>query len=70
MDGMTAELIEGMYRRAYRQFYLRPRPILRRLASQGFWMNLPRNMRIALRTLLPKEEKAELRHQIETQGMI
>jgi hypothetical protein len=32
-------------------------------------MNLPRNMRIALRTFLPKEEKTELRKQIEAQGL-
>ena len=69
MDGMSAELIESMYRRAYRQYYLRPRPILRRVRSRGFWMNLPRNMRIALRTFLPKEEKTELRKQIEAQGL-
>jgi anaerobic magnesium-protoporphyrin IX monomethyl ester cyclase len=65
MGEMTAELVETMYRRAYRQFYLRPRPILRRLRSRGFWLNLPRNIRIALRTFLPKAEKTELRKQIE-----
>jgi radical SAM superfamily enzyme YgiQ (UPF0313 family) len=70
MGEMTAELVEEMYRRAYRQYYLRPRPILRRLGSRGFWMNLPRNMRIALRTFMPKAEKTELREQMETQGLV
>ena len=65
MGEMTAELVEAMYRRAYRQFYLRPKPILRRLSSKGFWLNLPRNVRIALRTFLPKAEKTELRKQID-----
>jgi anaerobic magnesium-protoporphyrin IX monomethyl ester cyclase len=65
MGDMTAELVETMYRRAYRQFYLRPKPILRRLRSRGFWLNLPRNTRIALRTFLPKAEKTELRKKVE-----
>jgi hypothetical protein len=65
MGEMTAKLVETMYRRAYRQFYLRPKPILRRLSSKGFWLNLPRNVRIALRTFLPKAEKTELRRQID-----
>jgi radical SAM superfamily enzyme YgiQ (UPF0313 family) len=64
MGDMTAELVEEMYRRAYRQFYLRPGPILRRLRSRGFWLNLPRNLRIALRTFLPKAEKTELRREL------
>ena len=69
MGDMTAELVEEMYRRAYRQFYLRPGPILRRLRSRGFWLNLPRNIRIALRTLVPKAEKTELRRQIEAEEL-
>ncbi len=70
MGEMTAELVEEMYRRAYRQFYLRPKPILRRLASKGFWLNLPRNLRIAARTFVPKLEKTELREQMEAEGQI
>jgi len=68
MGEMTAELVEEMYRRAYRQFYLRPGPILRRLRSRGFWLNLHRNLRIALRTFLPKAEKTELRRQMQSEG--
>ena len=70
MGEMTAELVEEMYRRAYRQFYLRPKPILRRLASKGFWLNLPRNLRIAARTFVPKLEKTELRKQMEAEGQM
>ncbi len=70
MGEMTAELVEEMYRRAYRQFYLRPKPILRRLGSKGFWLNLPRNLRIAARTFVPKPEKTELRKQMEAEGQI
>jgi anaerobic magnesium-protoporphyrin IX monomethyl ester cyclase len=70
MGDMTAELVEEMYRRAYRQFYLRPGPILRRLGSRGFWLNLPRNMRIALRTFFPKAEKTELRREVDAQRLV
>jgi radical SAM superfamily enzyme YgiQ (UPF0313 family) len=70
MGDMTAELVEEMYRRAYRQFYLRPSPIIRRLKTKDFWFNLPRNVRIALRTFLPKKEKSGLRKQMEAEGAI
>lgn len=66
LGDLTAELVEEMYRKAYRQFYLRPRPILRRLKSKGFWVNLPRNLRIALRTFLPKTDQDGLHRPLET----
>ena len=69
MGDMTAELVEEMYRKAYRQFYLRPGPIWRRLKTRDFWANLPRNIRIALRTFLPKEEKTGLRKQMEAEAL-
>ncbi|MCB0081706.1 MAG: hypothetical protein KDE47_12285, partial [Caldilineaceae bacterium] len=67
MGEMTADLVEEMYRKAYRQFYLRPTPILRRLKTKDFWFNVPRNLRIALRTFIPKKEKTGLRKAIERQ---
>jgi len=70
MGEMTAELVEEMYRKAYRQYYLRPSPIIRRIKTKDFWMNLPRNVRIALRTFLPKKEKTGLRKSIEAEGAI
>lgn len=70
MGGMTAELVEEMYRKAYRQFYLRPSPVIRRLKTKDFWWNLPRNVRIAMRTFLPKKEKSGLRREMEAEGMI
>jgi len=70
MGEMTAELVEEMYRKAYRQFYLRPSPIIRRMKTKDFWMNLPRNVRIALRTFVPKKEKTGLRKSIEAEGAI
>ncbi len=70
MGDMTAELVEEMYRKAYRQFYLRPAPIIRRLKTKDFWLNLPRNIRIALSTFIPQKEKVGLRKQIEAEGAI
>ncbi len=68
MGDMTAELVEEMYRKAYRQFYLRPKPIMRRLKTKDFWHNLPRNVRIAARTFVPKKEKTALRKEIEAEA--
>ena len=70
MGDMTADLVEEMYRKAYRQFYLRPSPIIRRLKTTDFWFNLPRNFRIASRTFVPKKEKTELRKSIEAEGAL
>lgn len=70
MGDMTAELVEEMYRKAYRQFYLRPGPIMRRVKTKDFWLNLPRNIRIALSTFIPQKEKVGLRKQIEAEGAI
>lgn len=68
MGDLTAELMTEMYRKAYRQFYLRPGPIMRRLQDKNFWMNLPRNIRIARRTFFKKPEKTELKRVIEAEG--
>jgi anaerobic magnesium-protoporphyrin IX monomethyl ester cyclase len=70
MGEMTAELVEEMYRKAYRSFYLRPSPIIRRLKTKDFWFNLPRNLRIARRTFVPKAEKTELRRKIEAEALL
>lgn len=70
MGEMTAELVEEMYRKAYRSFYLRPSPVIRRMKTKDFWLNLPRNMRIALRTFVPKKEKTGLRKAVEAEGSI
>ena len=70
MGEMTAELVEEMYRKAYREFYLRPSPIIRRVKTKDFWLNLPRNMRIAANTFVPKKEKTGLRRAVEAEGAI
>ncbi len=70
MGEMTAELVEDMYRKAYRQFYLRPGPILRRMKTKAFWLNSFRYLRMVRNTMLPKKEKSGLRKQMEAEGAI
>ncbi len=65
MGDLTAELMEEMYRKAYRQFYWRPKYILRAASRKDFWMNFGRNLRLAWRTIVPRKEKTELRRAIE-----
>jgi radical SAM superfamily enzyme YgiQ (UPF0313 family) len=63
---MTAELQEEMWRKAYRQFYLRPHRVVQTLMRKDFWLNYRRTFRVAFRTIFPKREKTELREQRKT----
>jgi len=65
MGDLTAELMEEMYRKAYRQFYWRPKYIMRAISRKDFWLNFSRNVRLAWRTIVPRKEKTELRRAIE-----
>ncbi len=70
MGDMTAELVEEMYRKAYRQFYLRPSPVMRRLKTKDFWFNLPRNVRIAIATpSSPRRKRPACARQMEAEGV-
>jgi len=65
MGDMTAELVEEMYRKAYRQFYWRPKYIARAMGRREFWMKFGRNARLAWRTVVPRKEKTDLRRAME-----
>jgi hypothetical protein len=65
MGDLTAALTEEMYRRAYRQFYWRPKYVLRAMTRKDFWLNFGRNLRLAWRTIVPRREKTELRRAME-----
>jgi radical SAM superfamily enzyme YgiQ (UPF0313 family) len=65
MGDLTAELMEEMYRKAYRQFYWRPKYVARAMSRKDFWLNFGRNARIAWRTVVPRKEKTELRQAME-----
>jgi anaerobic magnesium-protoporphyrin IX monomethyl ester cyclase len=52
MPGLPAELVERKWKEAYRRFYLRPRRIARTLARKETWLQLPRTVRMAWRTVM------------------
>jgi anaerobic magnesium-protoporphyrin IX monomethyl ester cyclase len=52
MDGMTAELVERKWREAYRRFYLRPSRVMRTLLKKETWLDLPRTVQVAWRTVV------------------
>jgi anaerobic magnesium-protoporphyrin IX monomethyl ester cyclase len=66
LDGLTADLMEDMYRRAYRQFYWRPKYIWRAIQRKDFWLNIGRNVRMAWGTVVPRKEKTNLRKAMES----
>jgi len=70
LGDMTAELVEEMWRKAYRQFYWRPKYIFRAARRLDFWLNIGRNLRIAWRTAFPRREKTELREIIEAESVV
>ncbi len=53
MGDMTVELLERKWREAYRRFYLRPSRIWRTLLRKETWLQLPRTLRMAWRTIMP-----------------
>jgi len=65
MGDLTADLMEEMYRKAYRQFYWRPKYVARAMSRKDFWLNFGRNARMAWRTVVPRKEKTELRQAME-----
>jgi len=52
MDGMTPELVERKWKEAYRRFYLRPSRVMRTLLKKGTWLDLPRTVQVAWRTVM------------------
>jgi len=52
MPGLPAEVVERKWKEAYRRFYLRPKRIARTLARKETWLQLPRTVRMAWRTVM------------------
>ncbi len=52
MPGLPAELVERKWREAYRRFYLRPERIFKTLTHKKTWLEFPRTVRMAWRTLM------------------
>ncbi len=70
MGDLSAELMTEMWKKSYRQFYLRPHRVLGTLTRKDFWLNYRRTFRVAWRTIFPRKEKTELRRQIEAEGLV
>ena len=70
LGDLSAELMTEMWKKSYRQFYLRPHRILGTVARKDFWLNYRRTFRVAWRTIFPRKEKTELRRQIEAEGLV
>ena len=51
-DDMPAELVERKWREAYRRVYLRPGRVARTLLRKRIWLELPRTVRMALKTVV------------------
>ena len=52
MDGLTAEMVERKWKEAYRRFYLRPKRIMNILTRRKTWLDLPRTVQMAWRTVV------------------
>ena len=70
LGDLTAELQEEMWKKAYRQFYLRPHRILMTISRKDFWLNYRRTFRVAWRTIFPRRENDDLRRELEAQEAI
>ena len=51
-DEMPAELVERKWREAYRRFYLRPHRVIGTLLRSRTWIELPRTVRMAWKTVV------------------
>jgi radical SAM superfamily enzyme YgiQ (UPF0313 family) len=52
MNGMKAELVERKWKEAYQRFYLRPSRVVRTLLKKETWLDLPRTVQVAWRTVI------------------
>jgi radical SAM superfamily enzyme YgiQ (UPF0313 family) len=52
MPALPADLVERKWKEAYRRFYLRPSRIARTLTRKETWLQLPRTVRMAWRTVM------------------
>jgi radical SAM superfamily enzyme YgiQ (UPF0313 family) len=57
MGDLTAELVERKWRESYRRFYLRPSRVLKTLLRKETWLQFPRTVRMAWRTIMPSSQQ-------------
>ncbi len=61
----TAAAQEKKWKEAYRRFYLRPHRVRMTLRRKSTWQHIPRTVRMALKIVLPKRTKDEMKAQTE-----
>jgi radical SAM superfamily enzyme YgiQ (UPF0313 family) len=61
----TATIQEKKWKEAYRRFYLRPHRIAMTLMRKSTWQHFPRTLRMALKIVLPKKEKDDVKAMVE-----
>lgn len=65
MAETTAAVQEKKWKEAYRRFYLRPHRVLMTLARKSTWQHFPRTLRMALKIVLPKKTKDDVKAKLE-----
>ena len=65
MGETTAAAQEKKWKEAYRRFYLRPHRVLGTLMRKSTWQHFPRTLRMALRIILPKKTKDEVKSTLD-----
>lgn len=61
----TANAQEKKWKEAYRRFYLRPHRIAMTLMRKSTWQHFPRTLRMALKIVLPKKTKDDVKAIVE-----
>ncbi len=61
----TASAQEKKWKEAYRRFYLRPHRVLMTLMRKSTWQHFPRTLRMALKIVLPKKTKDDVKAIVE-----
>ncbi|CAG0943196.1 anaerobic magnesium-protoporphyrin IX monomethyl ester cyclase [Anaerolineae bacterium] len=65
MGETTAEAQERKWKEAYRRFYLRPHRIAMTLMRKSTWQHFPRTLRMALKIVLPKKTKDDVKTKLD-----
>jgi hypothetical protein len=56
---------EKKWKEAYRRFYLRPHRVALTLMRKSTWQHFPRTLRMALKIVLPKKTKDEVKTKLD-----
>jgi radical SAM superfamily enzyme YgiQ (UPF0313 family) len=65
MGATTAAVQEKKWKEAYRRFYLRPHRVWMTLARKSTWQHFPRTLRMALKIVLPRKTRDEVKAKLD-----